>query len=83
MEEIRKRMTPIYAEYLKHLSNTTFVSFSQSEIKFYGHIFTAKRSKPDPKKIDAIKTVKSSQCANEVKSATIGIGRSKCLSMSL
>jgi hypothetical protein len=25
MEEIRKRMTPIYAEYLKHLSNTPFV----------------------------------------------------------
>ncbi|CAB3997542.1 Hypothetical predicted protein [Paramuricea clavata] len=39
----------------------------QPDIEFYGHIFTANRIKPDPKKMHAIKTVKP-QCAIEMKS---------------
>ena len=42
--------------------------FSQSKIMFYGHIFTAKGIKPDPKKIHVIKAMNPPQCASEVKS---------------
>ena len=43
-------------------------SFSQSEIMYYGHIFTAKGIKPDPKKVDTIKAMKPPQSTSEVKS---------------
>ena len=43
-------------------------SFSQSSIKFYGHIFTAEGTKPNPKKIHVIKAMNSLQSASEVKS---------------
>ena len=42
-------------------------SFSQSSIKFYGHIFTAEGIKPDPK-IHVIKAMNPPQSASEVKS---------------
>ena len=43
-------------------------SFSQSKIMFYGHIFTAKGIKPDPKKIHVIRTMNPPLCVGEVKS---------------
>ena len=43
-------------------------SFTQTEIMFYGNIFTAKRIKPDPRKVDTVKAMSPPQSASEVKS---------------
>lgn len=42
--------------------------FSQSEIKFYGHVFTARGVKPDPDKVEAIKSMQPPQSVSEVRS---------------
>ena len=43
-------------------------SFSKTEVMFYGHVFSAKGIKPDPKKVEAIKSASPPQNASEVKS---------------
>ena len=42
--------------------------FSQPEIMFYGHIFSANGIRPDPKKVDTIKNATPPQNVSEVKS---------------
>ena len=43
-------------------------SFSKTEVMFYGHVFSAEGIKPDPKKVEAIKSASPPQNASEVKS---------------
>jgi hypothetical protein len=48
--------------------NKSKCKFSQAEISFYGHIFSAEGMKPDPAKVDAIKNANPPGNASEVKS---------------
>ena len=73
MAKIRESTTRTYMEYLRLKQydirlNEEKCSFSQSEIMYYGHIFTAKGIKPDPKKVDNITAMKPPQSTSEVKS---------------
>ena len=48
--------------------NKSKCKFSQAEIPFYGHIFSAEGMKPDPLKVEAIKNANPPQNSSEVKS---------------